>query len=151
MPTQLTLEAPTQQCLESQQLWLSRLDELVQRVQNWATEFGWSTRRIETRMKDSEVGRYLAPALLLQDETTRVLLEPIARSAPGAEGVVDLYLMPAYDDIASLYFSEGEWQLHYMWAGTPNVATIRDANSQPFSREILQQVLQEMKNNATKD
>jgi hypothetical protein len=29
----------------------------------------------------------------------RELLEPIGRPAPGIEGIVDLYLMPAYDDI----------------------------------------------------
>ena len=33
---------------------------------------------------------YQAPALLLQKETARVLLEPVGRAAPGAEGVVDL-------------------------------------------------------------
>ena len=102
-------------------------------------------------MNDSLVGRYVAPALILQEETTRILLEPIARSAPGAEGVVDLYLMPAYDDIASLYFSNGEWQLHYMWPGTPNVNTMRDAEPKPFSMEVFQEVLQEMKKNATND
>ncbi len=45
------------------------------------------------------------PALLMQEgPSAGLILEPIARSAPGADGVVDLYLLPAYDDIASLYF-----------------------------------------------
>ena len=143
------LEEPN--VIEIREAWLNRLDTLIQAVQTWATEMDWSTRRIEKSMKDSVIGRYVAPALILQEATTRILLEPIARSAPGAEGVVDLYLMPAYDDIASLYFSNGEWQLHYMWPGTPSVNTMRDAEPKHFSKEMFQEVLQEMKKNATDD
>ena len=36
-----------------------------------------------------------------------ILLEPVA---PGTEGVVDLYLMPGYDDIASLYHYSNRWK-----------------------------------------
>src|SRR5262249_50078611 len=78
--------------------WLKRLGDLVQQVESWARELDWATRRIDKTMEDSWLGSYKAPALIMQRETTRVLLEPIARTAPGAEGVVDLYLMPAYDD-----------------------------------------------------
>ena len=77
----------------------------MQTVQTWADALGWSTRQIEVTLTDSQIGKYKAPALLLQEDAIRILLEPIGRSAPGAEGVVDLYLMPAYDDIASLYLS----------------------------------------------
>jgi hypothetical protein len=129
--------------------WLDRLSNLVENVETWAKELDWSTRRIEKKMEDSQVGNYQAPALLLQKETTRVLLEPIARSAPGAEGVVDLYLMPAYDDIASLYYTNGEWNLHYMFPGRPIVATIKDASARPLSRETLQEVLEEMSKNVS--
>ncbi len=128
--------------------WLARLTDLVDTVKQWAEELGWSTRRIETRLQDSQIGSYQAPALLLQMETSKALLEPIARSAPGAEGVVDLYLMPAYDDMASLYFCDGAWQLHYMFPGTPSVGTIRAADFQPFSKETLRKVLDEMRMNA---
>ncbi|MHB8736746.1 MAG: hypothetical protein ACYC6M_15695 [Terriglobales bacterium] len=128
--------------------WLGRLSDLVDAVKQWAEELGWSTRRIETQLRDSQIGSYPAPALLLQRETSKALLEPIARSAPGAEGVVDLYLMPAYDDIASLYFCDGAWQLHYTFAGTPPVATIRTADFQLLSKETLRNVLEEMTTNA---
>jgi len=128
--------------------WLSRLNQLVTTVEDWAKQSGWSTRRIDKQMRDSEVGAYVATALLLQDEITKVLLEPIARSAPGADGVVDLYLMPEYDDIASLYFYEKEWRLHYMFSGTPTVAMIREAESLPLTKDSLLAVLEEMKKNA---
>src|SRR5258708_4111194 len=114
--------------------WLDRLSKLVGSVKTIAEELGWSTRTIEKTMQDSQIGAYKAPALILQFETIRVLLDPIARSAPGAEGVVDLYLMPAYDDIASLYFCDGVWQLHYMFPDTAPVNTTREAAARPLSK-----------------
>lgn len=128
--------------------WLDRLSELINRIDNWTKAADWSTRKIEKRMRDPEIGDYIAPALILQKETLRILLEPVARVTPGAEGVVDLYLMPAYDDIASLYFTNGDWQLHYMFPGTPTVNTIRDADSVTLSQDSLKKVLEEMVKNA---
>ena len=81
-------------------------------MQGWAEELGWSTRRIDKQMEDSQIGPYEAPALILQRDLTRVLLDPIARSAPNTEGVVDLYRMPAYEDVASLYFYDDNWYVH---------------------------------------
>jgi hypothetical protein len=84
----------------------------------------------------------------MQRETTRVLLDPVARFTPGADGVVDLYLMPAYDDIATLYLVNGEWRLHYMFASTPTVATLEQADAIPLSKETIAQLLNEMSINA---
>ncbi len=125
--------------------WLARLTTLVETVRDWAVELGWSVRQFNSSLDDSEIGIYDAPALLLQLETTRILLEPIARSAPGTEGIVDLYVMPAYDDIASFYFVDGEWRLHHT---TPPSATVRDGNSVILSKGALQQVLEGLRRNA---
>ena len=84
--------------------WLGRLLSLVRSIDTWAKELGWSTRVVEKPMEDSQIGRYKAPGLLMQEGVDRILLEPVGRSAPGTEGVVDLYLLPAYDDIATLYY-----------------------------------------------
>ena len=128
--------------------WLERLSGLVETVRSWAQDLDWSTRQIEKKMEDSRLGTYKAPALLLQKETVRVLLEPIARFAPGVEGVVDLYLMPAFDDIATLYFYDCGWQLHYMFPTSPTVATTREAEHKPLSKETFDSVLEAMIKNA---
>jgi hypothetical protein len=128
--------------------WLARLSSLVGSVEGWGRELGWATRRVEKRMEDAQIGKYQAPGLLMQEGTDRLLLEPIGRSAPGAEGVVDLYLMPAYDDIASLYHSDGRWNLHYSPPNSPRVANLRDAPARPLSKETLQEVLTEMREHA---
>ena len=128
--------------------WLERLTSLVDQVRQWANELDLPNREIEVNLKDSEIGKYKAPGLLIQDDAVKILLEPIARSAPGAEGVVDLYLMPAYDDIASLYLTGGDWYLHYMFPDSPTVGNIRAADGVPLTKASFQQVLEAMKNNA---
>jgi len=99
-------------------------------------------------MEDSQIGQYTAPGLMLQRDFVKVLLEPITRSAQGAEGGVDLYLMPGLDDIASFYYYDGGWQVHYMSPLSPTVATIREAESKPLSKESLEAVLGSMCSNA---
>lgn len=125
--------------------WLQRVSDLVGRIEQWGKELGWASRRIDKRLDDSGVGAHKVPALLLQEDTVRVLLEPVARRAPGAEGVVDLYLMPAYEDIASLYFFDGEWHMHYVFPSDSAVATVKEAKSAPLSKDIFAEVLREMK------
>jgi hypothetical protein len=127
--------------------WLARLAPLVRTVETWAQELGWATRRIDKRLEDSEIGTYRVPALLMQEGTERVLLDPLGRSSPGTEGVVDLYLMPAYDDIATLYFYDGRWNLHYGSSGAA-VAAVREAPAKPLSKGTLQEVLEALRQNA---
>lgn len=126
--------------------WLKRLESLVTKVETWAADLGWDSKRIQKQLDDGEA--YAAPALVLQQDTIRIVLEPITPAAPGADGVVDLYLLPGYDDIASLYLIDGNWQLHYMFPDQGSVATIRDAESLPFTRASFAQVLNCMKQNA---
>jgi len=125
--------------------WLDRLSKLIDTVEGWAQSLGWSTKRVRKALQDSEIGDYQSRALLLQRETTRVLLEPVGRPAVGSDGVVDLYLLPAYDDIATLYYYDDRWNLHYMAPGIPLVANIREAESKPLSRSSFRKVLEEMR------
>jgi hypothetical protein len=121
--------------------WLNRLSDLVKSVKDWAEALDWSTRRITKKMKDSRLGPYEAPALIMQKETVRVLLDPIARFVPGGGGVVDLYLMPAYDDIASLLYVDGVWRLRYAFSA----AAVRDSDEFiPLTREAFAKVLDVM-------
>ena len=84
----------------------------------------------------------------MQEETCRVLLEPIGRRTPGTEGLVDLYLMPAYDDIASFFFYDNQWHLHYMFPATESAGDVRETEGLPLSKEALEKVLSEMRQNA---
>jgi hypothetical protein len=142
------LEEIARQRTTARNEWLEKLSNLVTEVKGWARGFEWSTKIVEKKMSDPDIGDYKAPALLLQRETVRLFLEPIARDAPGTEGLVDLYLMPSYDDIASLYYYKDRWNVHYMSEGAPTVGNIREAEGNPLTKETLQKVLEEMQSHA---
>jgi hypothetical protein len=128
--------------------WTRLLHELVQKVQGWLPKEEWASRVIEKEMGDSLLGEYKAPALLMQKDFTRILMEPIARFAPGADGVVDIYKMPAYDDIASLYRIKDEWKLRYAFRGIEAVAKVREAESLDLNEKSFLRVLGEISDHA---
>lgn len=99
--------------------WLDRLSALVSLVKGWVEASGWRTRQVIKPVTEPGLGRYEVPLLLMKRREVEVVLSPVARTAPGAGGVVDLYLMPAYDDVVSLYFEGGQWFIHYAFPPDP--------------------------------
>jgi hypothetical protein len=146
--TREALESIAHERATARDEWLGKLRKLIELVKGWAVELDWATRIVEKKMEDPEIGNYKAPCLLIQQETVRLLLEPVARSAPGTEGIVDLYLMPSYDDIASLYYYRNQWNVHYMFTGAPAVANILEAEAKPLTKATLREVFEEMKAHA---
>jgi len=123
--------------------WLNRLGDLIDRVESWCRDQGWATRRIERKLDDLTIGTYRVPALLMQEGVTRIILEPISRSAPGVEGVVDLYRMPAYDDIATLFYENGQWMIDLPSPDDP-MARRGAAQTKPLTSEVIEAVLLEL-------
>ena len=134
--------------MQERTAWQEKVTTLVDQVEAWAKDSNWSTRRIEKTLEDSFIGDHHVPALLMQEDTCRILLEPVGRSAPGAEGVVDLYLLPAYDDIATLYYYNQRWNLHYVFPNSKPVASVREADARPLTKESFEKVLAEMRQGA---
>lgn len=132
--------------------WLVRLRNLLDDVASWGLNLDWSKKEIQVELRDA-TGTYSAPGLLLQKEAVKILLQPIASSAPGVDGVVDLYALPAYDDIASLYLANDAWEIHYVPADQPietpsGTFSMPDAPSQPLSAESFAAVLESLKAHA---
>jgi hypothetical protein len=143
------IEADVAARIQDRMNWMARITSLVDPVEGWARELGWSVRRIEKTLDDYRIGKHRVPSLLMQEGTCRVLLEPVGSSAPGTEGVADLYLMPAYDDIATFYYYESRWNLHYAPRETQLAITSRDAKGMPLAKETLRAVLEELTRHAT--
>ena len=95
--------------------WLDALDRLVADVEAWAGADGWETRRTSRHMNEANNIRYEVPILELDRSKTWVALVPVIRLIPGADGLVDFYLMPDFDSVASLYWQEGRWFCHYVF------------------------------------
>jgi hypothetical protein len=128
--------------------WNQILHELVHKIQEWLPKEEWSSKLIHKDMEDSRLGEYKAPALIMQREFTRIMVEPITRFAPGTDGVVDIYKMPAYDDIASLYRIDDEWKLHYAYRAQQTVAKIREGEGLDLNKENFLRVLNEISGHA---
>ena len=144
MATASTSPRSPDQLDQIRESWLTRLNELVDQIDRWSVGFGWSSRWVDKKMDDPEVGSYRAPALLLQEGVTRIILEPIARSSPGTDGVVDLYQLPAYDDIATLFFRQGRWLVRYPLLDDPIADPAEAADLKPLTSEVVRAVLAEM-------
>ncbi|MGC8642269.1 MAG: hypothetical protein ACP5XB_20600 [Isosphaeraceae bacterium] len=142
------LEEIARERLTARYEWLDRLQDLVARVKEWADELDWATRVVDKELEDPEIGNHKAPGLLLQLETVRLFLEPVARDAPGVEGIVDLYRMPYYDDIAGLYFYNNRWNVHYGAHRAGAVAKVGDEQSRPLAKANFRKVLDEMMTHA---
>ena len=125
--------------------WLDRLDTLVREVKGWAEAAGWRTRRINKTVGERQLGKYEVPVLLMEKETVEVVLNPVARFVPGADGAVDLYHSPAYDDIASLYLEGDHWVVHYCERADPfTTAGVVEFTPRPYDEATIGSILKGM-------
>jgi hypothetical protein len=119
-----------------------RVQALVEQVRQWVEPHEWVTKAYPKKMRDADNQIYMIPALFLQKGPIRALLDPVAYDVPGAEGVVDLYLMPTYDDLAILYFEDGTWRIHYAFPlELPDSRVVFETKAIPLSEETVNQVL----------
>jgi hypothetical protein len=120
----------------------NRVKDLIDQVRRWAEPHEWVTKAYTKKLRDTDNQVYQIPALFLQKGPIRVLLDPVAYDVPGAEGVVDLYLMPTYDDLASLHFEEGTWRIRYGFPSEPTQThAIVEPKTLPLSQETVNVVL----------
>jgi hypothetical protein len=127
---------------EQREQFQKRVEALVEQVEGWTEPHEWVTKRYPKRMRDVDRQVFEIPALFLQKGPTRVLLDPIAYDVPGAEGAVDLYLMPTYDDMARLFFEGGGWVIHYAFPSeATQTSSETEAQAMPLTEETMNQVL----------
>jgi hypothetical protein len=133
---------------ERRDRWRARVDELVARVTGWVESNDWVTKPYAKRMRDADGTIYEVPSLFLQKGPTRLLLDPIAYDAPGTEGIVDLYLMPTYDDMATLDFVDDRWRIHYIFPDQSAVAGDEQPDAMELSETTIIRVLDEIAGHA---
>jgi hypothetical protein len=129
--------------------FVSRVNELVESTRRWVEPHEWVTKPYPKKMRDEDRNAFEAAALFLQKGPVRVLLDPVSFDVPGAEGLVDIYLMPTYDDMASLYFENGEWRIHYAFPPDPRESrSIVETQSLSLSERSIVQVLDSIADHA---
>lgn len=127
---------------DERELFEQRVEELVARFEKDVDRREWVTRRYPKRLRDDARQVYEVPALYLQKGATKLLLDPIGYDIPGAEAAADLYLMPAYDPMASAYFEGGQWMIHA--AALPDAggaSSAEEPEALPLSAEVISRIL----------
>lgn len=125
--------------------WLDRLGGLVAEVEGWARASGGRARRIDKTIAERGLGTYKVPVLLMEKDAVEVVLNPVARFVPGADGAVDLYAAPAYDDVASLYLEGDHWVLHCADRLDPTeTRSLVEIKPRPYSEEAIRAILDVM-------
>jgi hypothetical protein len=128
---------------EQRDQFQKRVEALVGLIKAWVEPHEWITKPYLKKMRDVDNQLFEIPALVLQKGPTRVLLDPLAYDVPGSEGVVDLYLMPTYDDLASLYFESGAWVIHYAFPpDSMETHSVIKTEALPLSEKTINQVLE---------
>lgn len=100
--------------------WVRAVEQLVTDVESWCRANDWPTRRIDKGLEESKIGEYVVPGLVIQVDFVKLMLEPMARFVGGADGALDLYRMPQYDNVAVVSWHGGDWQLRVDTAGNPD-------------------------------
>ena len=92
--------------------WESAANGLINRVESWAAEFGWVTRRERKNLSEMLMGDYSLDQLYLHAEGHLYILDPLARFIPGGLGAFDLSIQPSFY-VTSIYrHLDGEWFVH---------------------------------------
>ncbi|MGC8639651.1 MAG: hypothetical protein ACP5XB_07200 [Isosphaeraceae bacterium] len=125
--------------------WLELLKSLVADVKAWAEAAGWETRLTGRDVNEKGFVRYEVPVLVLDRDGAEVSLVPVARKVLGADGLVDFYLMPDFDDVASLYREEGQWFFHYAFHPDPmETDSVIETERFPLDEASLNHVLNDI-------
>ena len=126
--------APTADPAAVRDEWVAVVTELVERVEGWCKELDWATRRAPKTIKeDKPLVPYEVPMLRMQYWDVQLMLDPTSRFGIRNDGQCDLYIMPAYDDMAVVYRRDGDWFLRERKPGGLG-------EEQPFSRDSLQRL-----------
>ena len=90
----------------------SQVERVVRQFEAVLAEMKQLARRDEKRMRDETGGVYSVQSLTIFLGAMRLLLDPNGYNLPGCDGAIDLYLLPPYDPVATLYLEHGEWFIH---------------------------------------
>jgi hypothetical protein len=83
-------------CDEVRDNWVASVNDLAHDVESWAREHGWEITQTPHEQKELRVGTYTIPYMEIDGPDGKVMLEPIARYHPDADGRVDLFAWPSH-------------------------------------------------------
>lgn len=92
--------------------WIAAVGDFMDETETWAKRQGWGVLREPKVIKEDDIGTYSVPRMLLHDLFGRVVLDPVARFVMGAEGRIDIHVIPSWESLIIVRMPEG-WDLIY--------------------------------------
>lgn len=136
--SQITVPArPVENWEEVRNDWIRAVETLVCSAATICKQHDWAARQSEKTLVDDRIGSHELPRLLFHDGEDQFLLDPIARFVPGADGLVDLGILPVYETVMIVRAGE-DWRIH-IDLGTGGVEAL------PWSGESLAAAMQTLK------
>jgi hypothetical protein len=127
----------------------SEVETVVRQFENVLAEMKQVSRRDEKRMRDETGGVYSILSLTIFMGPMRLLLDPTGYDLPGCDGAIDLYLLPPYDPVATLYFENGEWFIHSPYStAKESIARPTEWGRSALTRESISHLLESLAKNA---
>lgn len=139
---------PKPEVWDEPEVWVEKLGRLIEDLRTWSNELDWSTRVITKTMRESDVPPYEAPALLLQKEFTRLLVEPYGRRVVGGGSGLDVYVMPEYEDTAQICDGSGRWVIIHDDLAQLKAGGGDSRTKKRLTRANWKSLIEELKNNA---
>jgi hypothetical protein len=88
--------------------WVRDVAALMQEAKHWCDNRDWVARLKPKQAIDRFLGTFQVDQLYFRTETTPLLVDPVARFAVGASGLIDLLVIPTYES-AMITRVGGEW------------------------------------------
>jgi hypothetical protein len=104
--------APEINMSEKSTAFAGQVEKVVRQFEAALAEMNQLSRRDAKRMRDETGGVYSVQSLTIFMGPMRLLLDPIGYDVPDCDGAIDLYLLPPYDPVATLYLEHGAWFIH---------------------------------------
>ncbi|MBS0261245.1 MAG: hypothetical protein JSS02_04755 [Planctomycetes bacterium] len=134
---------------EKSQDFASQVERVVCQFEAVLAEMNQLARRDEKRMRDETGNVYSVQSLTIFLGPMRLLLDPNGYNLPGCDGAIDLYLLPPYDPVATLYLEDGEWYI-YSADPMPEESATRptDCGKSALTKKSIATLLESIERNA---
>jgi len=94
--------------------WQQILNDLFSKIRVWVSNRDCAVKLIDKTYEVNGSGRTTIPALLIQEEALKMIVDPIDWDPVKSESIVDLYIMPQYEDGARFFYGQNEWRLYWV-------------------------------------
>jgi hypothetical protein len=127
----------------------SQVEWVIRQFEAVLAEMNQLARRDAKRMRDETGGVYSVQSLTIFMGPMRLLLDPNGYNLPGCDGAIDLYLLPPYDPVATLYLEHGKWFIHSPYStAQESIARPTEWGRSALTRESIAILLESISRNA---